>query len=605
MLENVNELSKLIDNDEKEDKIPRTRAQKVVMKWEKLKLLDCSSSRRRKILKSVSGYSNPQEILAVIGPRGSGKTSLLKSISNKLNYSKYKFDLQGDIYLNSHNLISVNSFYFIKYLHKSHTFLDFLTPHEYFEFNLSLKSHLTYSEVSSRVSRVCEELKLKYLESKSFGNNNKLGDLSLAERRKVYIAGEIMLYPSILIIDEALSGLDTISSKSILTLLKDSLTYGINLIISIQEISYENFLMLDRLIIMQEGWFVYQGKASDSINYFNSIGFTLQKQVSPAEHFIKILTVEDSEHYTLNESKTVFMLKEKYEKTGSGIWKDADLVIYLNGLKYSQDWKKSWIKRVRVLVWRHWIGYKRNFLGRVSKVTQVLALVIIANLVFFDLGYDSEGIENRKGLIVILMCVFFLVPCFLNCAALEYERRVLKREIKERKFGAFTYLTSRVLVEFPLMFIMILVLLFSVYFSSKLNHESIEKVFVLSLIVLVIYLQGTILGLLAGSLGSNPNTTFLILTILSSFCILFSGFFTDPESGLKISYIMKFLSPLYFLRDAALKNEFEDLDYNSDVNPEPQDIYNYKREIWQNILISLIHFIFIFMISYIVLNKKL
>ena len=603
MLENINEYSKLIENDEKDDKIPRTRVQQVVLKWEKLKLIDCSSNHRKKILKSISGYSNPQEILAVIGPRGSGKTSFLKSISNKLNYSKHKFDLQGDIYLNSHNLISVNSFYFIKYLHKSYTFLDFLTPHEYFEFNLSLKSHLTYSEVSSRVTRVCEELKLKDLEFKSIGNN-KLGDLSLAERRKVYIAGEIMLYPSILIIDEALSGLDTISSKSILTLLKDAYAYGINFIISVQEISYENFIMLDRLIIMQEGWFVYQGKASDSINYFNSIGFTLQKQVSPAEHFIKILTVEDSEHYTLNESKTVFMLKEKYEKTGTGIWKDANLVIYLNGLKHSQDWKKSWVKRVRVLVWRHWIGYKRNFLGRVSKITQILVMILIANLVFFDLGYDSEGIENRKGLIVILMCVFFLVPCFLNCAALEHERKVLKREIKDRKFGVFTYLTSRILVEFPLMLMMILVLIFSLYFSSKLNHESFEKVFVLSLIVLVIYLQGTILGLLAGSLGSNSNNTFLIFTILSSFFIIFSGFFTDPESGLKISYIMKYLSPLYFLRDAALKNEFEDLDYNSDVKPEPQEMYNYKREIWQNILISLIHFIIIFTISYIVLIKK-
>jgi ABC-type multidrug transport system ATPase subunit/cell division protein FtsL len=603
MSENINEFSKLIDKEEEDVRIPRTRAQKVVLKWEKIKLIKCGSDHNKKILKSLSGFSNPQEVLAVIGPRGSGKTSLLKVLSNTINLSKHNFDRDGQIYLNNHNIFDLNSNNFLKYLKNPHHVHGTLNVFEYFTCNLTLKSHLTSDEVKARVDRVIEELKLQDLKEKIMSSSGK-NALTEGQRRKVIIAGEVMLYPSVLMIDEALSGLDHSEARGVLTLLKDSLAYGVNVVVSGEITSYENFQMFDRLILMQEGWIVYQGKAMDSIQYFNSLGMTLPKLTSPAEHFIKLLKVEDSENYTLSESKTLFFLKEKYEKTGTGVWKDANLIIYLNGGLSNRDFKTNLFKKIRVLLWRNWISFKSLEILATVKILQVLAALILLNLTFVDLGLGSEGLTDRKGLVVVLMLVFFLVSSYSTCFALMQEIKPVRREIKEKLYSVQLYLICKVFWEAPVMVFMNLFIVFTVYFVAGLNLEEDEKVFVLALVVTIVYLIGIFLGMAVAGLKLGVQRSLAVLSGLTCFFIVFSGFFSEPESEIRISYFLRHLSPLYFLRDAAFRNEFDYLDIESGTQPEPEELFNYNRDTFVNIGIACIHLIVLFLIACILLNRK-
>ena len=47
----------------------------------------------------------------------------------------------------------------------------------------------------------------------------------------------------------------------------------------------------DRMILMCDGHIVFQGKAKDSITYFDSMGYKCGRFENPADFFMKILAV--------------------------------------------------------------------------------------------------------------------------------------------------------------------------------------------------------------------------------------------------------------------------------------------------------------------------
>ena len=113
------------------------------------------------------------------------------------------------------------------------------------------------------------------------------------------------------------------------------------------------------------------------------------------------------------------------------------------------------------------------------------------------------------------------------------------------------------------------------------------------------------IGLISGSFSKDPILAIVLSVTIACFLITFGGFYNDPEAGPEFTKWMRFGSPFLFLRDAALKNEFEDLDYDDDVIPEPKERYNYNGGISENVLYSFIHFGVMYAASYIVYRYRL
>ena len=66
--------------------------------------------------------------------------------------------------------------------------------------------------------------------------------------------------------------------------------------------------MIDRLALMQLGEFVYQGKASEALNYFREAGFEAPHLVNPPEFFMKLLRIEDRNNISEQESRIAQLL---------------------------------------------------------------------------------------------------------------------------------------------------------------------------------------------------------------------------------------------------------------------------------------------------------
>ena len=580
----------------KSDKISNSadEIQQVVLKWENLSFKIKSNDTCTEILKNLSGFSNPSEIFAVMGASGSGKTTLLSLLSNQL-IMESKFDVTGEIWLNSEKQKNIKTSTIVRYISQESILFEFLTPYEFLKFTLGLKVNRSAKSIKARVDTILEQFKLTSVKNSIIGGLVVKG-LSGGEKKRLAIAAEILVNPSIIILDEPTSGLDSYMAKCVLNLLKDLTKTGVNVVMTIHQPSYEIFQMIDRLALMQEGQFVYQGNCKESVNYFKLLGYEVPLHVNPPEFYMKILKVEDRNNKSPEETNTTKLFLLKYQENIIHLYDEINkncLESPIIEFEYDLALKKN----SKILFNREVLNFKRNPLIITFKLGQIIIFVIVLNSIYNNLGYGNQGVEERKGAIVSILFIFTFISCYTVSINVACERKIIMKELKEELYNLNIYYLAKLLLELPIVLINSAVLVFATYFVLDLNQESSDRVFILLFITIITYFQGLTLGLLAGSLSVIPMIANAVGATISTCMMIFAGFYNDPECSPSITSWLRYTTPYYFLRNAALKNEFDDLNLDDEVVFEPDDRYNYKGEVYENIFYTFIHLIIFYLLA--------
>ena len=158
----------------------------------------CVKNGNNLLLDSVSFQVNHAEILALIGKNGAGKTTILKTILNRIPYS-------GEIsFFNSKGEVIKNPR--IGYVPQKLHF-DKNTPLTVLEFFVSSTSNFPIwlgirKKDKDRISKIFQKFGINHLMNKSIGN------LSGGEIQKVLLAFALEPVPDVLVLDEPSSALD-------------------------------------------------------------------------------------------------------------------------------------------------------------------------------------------------------------------------------------------------------------------------------------------------------------------------------------------------------------------------------------------------------------
>lgn len=117
--------------------------------------------------------------------------------------------------------------------------------------------------------------------------------LSGGERKRTSIGVELVSDPSLIMLDEPTSGLDSFKARSICKLLHDlARKRGKCIVSTIHSPSSEAFFYFDRVLLMADGYTVFQGDAAESMEYFKTLKFDVPKLCNPADYFMKVLSIK-------------------------------------------------------------------------------------------------------------------------------------------------------------------------------------------------------------------------------------------------------------------------------------------------------------------------
>ena len=167
---------------------------------------------KQRVLENINLRVNPKDFLAIIGPNGGGKSTLLKLI---LGINKIQ---KGTILLEGAN--SIKSLNYIGYVPQN-TNINTDFPIKAIEVVLmghTTDKRLFFGYGKDEITKAKDALKRVGMQEFA---NKKIGSLSGGQRQRVMIARALFTNPKILLFDEPTSSIDVKGQKEIYELLKD------------------------------------------------------------------------------------------------------------------------------------------------------------------------------------------------------------------------------------------------------------------------------------------------------------------------------------------------------------------------------------------------
>lgn len=213
----------------------------------------CKSFGKKQILKDVSFEIDEGDILAFIGPNGSGKTTTIKLLLGLQKIDK------GNVSINSYDIEKD----FVKAIEKVGAIVE--NPDTYMYLtgwqNLKIIANLYKDVTDEEIKKI---VKLVDLEKRI---NDKVSKYSLGMRQRLGIARALINKPNVLILDEPTNGLDPEGIKDLRNLLKKLASDGMGILISSHNLAeLESFC--NKVLIIDNGKIIETSK----VNEFKSNG---------------------------------------------------------------------------------------------------------------------------------------------------------------------------------------------------------------------------------------------------------------------------------------------------------------------------------------------
>ncbi|PEL12088.1 ABC transporter ATP-binding protein [Bacillus sp. AFS017336] len=205
--------------------------------------------KNQEIIKDISFDLRQGEVLGLLGPNGSGKTTTMRMIVGLMSITS------GEIYIKGHSIKDhfKESIKHIGAMIETPAFYPFYSGYK----NLMYFSRMLEGVSKKRVHEVIDLLGL------SNAIHKKFSTYSLGMKQRLGIAQALLHNPSILILDEPTNGLDPAGVREIRDYLKRIAEVEQTAILLSSHLLSEIELICDRSIIIQNGQFVESIELND------------------------------------------------------------------------------------------------------------------------------------------------------------------------------------------------------------------------------------------------------------------------------------------------------------------------------------------------------
>jgi len=331
-------------------------------------------STQKRILHSASASMPAGTLTAIIGGSGSGKTTMLNTMAERMTSGKITFG-GSTLFNGMAGVHSIRS----AYVMQQDVLLPTLTVRETLRFSADLRLPPPTSEEQRRkiVEEVILELGLKDCADTRIGNHQHKG-CSGGEKRRTSIGVQLLSNPSVLFLDEPTTGLDATSAFQLVRTLKGLAQKGRTIITTIHQPRSEIWGMFDHLVILTRGSPVYSGKADACVPWFQKMGMELPPFVNPAEFLIDLAAIDNrTPELESVSAERVERLKTTWAAESDRIYQSQEKGLVASPVARrdrSLARHSPFIRQTRVLTARTFLTTYRDPLGMVGSLIEAVGV---------------------------------------------------------------------------------------------------------------------------------------------------------------------------------------------------------------------------------------
>jgi len=503
-----------------------------------LKRSKSTDAQFKPILKHVHAYMPAGSVTAILGASGSGKSSVLNTLSKRIEGGRLR--TSGNILYNGNSdLSSVRS----AYVMQQDVLLPTLTVREtlYYASELRLPPPTSAEERRQVVEDVILELGLKECANTRIGNNVHKG-CSGGEKRRTSLAVQMLANPSVLFLDEVTTGLDAATAFQLVRTLKSLARKNRTIIVTIHQPRSEIWSLFDQVLLLAAGSPLYSGPTNQCLPYFEKIGYELPPFVNPAEHLIDQAAIDTrSPEAEAASSSRVQGLIQAWESRSdrSDMTSDATDAVKTEHTPHDasiQQAGKTAVQhhaglghQIKILTERTFKVTYRDPMGMAGTLLEATLMAVITGFIFLRLDGSLQGIRSKEGAVYTASALQGYLILLFETYRLTVDIQLFDREYGEGVITVPAFLISRRLARILLEDVPV-PLIYSVIFYFMAGFRALaSQFFVFFGVVLLAHYIAVSLALVCIAVSREFAVASLVGNMAFTLQSLGCGFFVQPN----------------------------------------------------------------------------
>ncbi|KAM1490305.1 pleiotropic drug resistance protein 3-like [Malus sylvestris] len=522
------------------------------------------------IIKDFSGTIKPGRFTLLLGPPGSGKTSLLKALSGNLDKS-LKFS--GEVTYNGHKLSDFVPQKTSAYISQLDVHIPEMTVRETLDFSARCQGIGSRADVMLEVSKKEKEAGIipdpdvdTYMKAISVQGLKRtlqtdyilkilgldicadtlVGDamrrgISGGQKKRLTTAEMIIGPTKALFMDEITNGLDSSTAFQIVSCLQQLVHItDATLLVSLLQPAPEAFDLFDDLILMSEGKVVYHGPRDHVLEFFEDCGFKCPERKGVADFIQEVISEKDQSYYWNHTEPhnyvSVDMFSEKFKASCFGKKLDEDLLgtndksqNHENALSFSVYSLSKW-ELFRACASRELLLMRRNSFIYIFKTSQLILIAFITMTVFLRTRMDLDVTHGNY----YMGSLFFTLTILVVDGIPEMSMTLQRLEVfyKQRDlcfYPAWAYAVPATLLKVPVSLVVSLVWTSLTYYVIGYSPEP-QRFFCQFLMLFAVHFTSLSMFRFLASFFQTMVATMTAGSFALLFLMLFSGFVIQKPS---------------------------------------------------------------------------
>ncbi|CUG92291.1 ABC transporter, putative [Bodo saltans] len=480
------------------------------------------------LLHKMSGTARGGRVLAVMGPSGAGKTTLMSGIIGRLQ-TDAKHQLGGCVFL-YHTVFTERYKKLVSFVAQDDLVLGRETPAEAFYFSSRVRLGLTHEEATERTEDTLSRLHLQKCRDTYLGIPGLEKGVSGGEKKRTNIGTELITNPYVMLLDEPTTGLDSVNALRVGRLLQDLAHDDKRTVLcTIHSPSSELFAVFDDLLLLAKGHVIYHGPMSGAAEYFASIGYPVPPRTNPAEYYMNLLQLPLSGLEALWESWEQHLLSAAADKNMSVAPVVATVSTHNADLDRRVGEKgSSFMLQFTQLTVRAWRQFLRDPGATFNRAARTIFFAVLIGLFFFSVDNTAQGVQDRAGGLYLIMLNTFMTAATTGVAVFPPERAVFLMEQSSESYNAFAYALAKTVAELPFQIGFPVVFTGTFYFMVGFVATA-EAFFKMLLVIILAGNLGYSFGLMAASVLPTAEAAITLVPMVIMPMGLVGGLFANSD----------------------------------------------------------------------------